>query len=133
MKKLLLVAFIICLIAVPLLSGCGESTPVESFAISNQELGNKDAIENAVQPAEFTADRDIFACVSFIESPKGIKYTAAWILDGRTVKSEDKEMVTEPRGVIVYTLEKEKVRSGALRVQILYKDEVLAEKEVTVK
>lgn len=133
MKKILFIMLIICLAVVPLFSGCGESTPVESFAISDQQLGDRGAIENAVQPAEFTTEKDIFACVSFIESPKGIKYTVRWIQEDQTIKTEDKEMVTEPRGVIVYTLEKEKLHAGTLKVQILYKDEVLAEKEVTVK
>ena len=133
MKKILLIAIILCFVSVPLLSGCGESTPVESFVLSDQELGERDAIENAAQPAEFTTGKDIFACVSFIESPKGIQYAVRWMQDGQTIKTEDKEMAAGPRGVLVYTLEKEKLRAGTLTVQILYKDEVLAEKSVTVK
>ncbi len=133
MKKILLIAIILCLASVSLLSGCGESTPVESFVLSDQELGDREAIENAVQPAEYTAGKDIFACVSFIESPKGMKYTVHWLQDGQIIKTEDKEMITGPRGVIVYTLEKEKLRAGTLTAQILYKGEVLAENSVTVK
>lgn len=133
MKKILFIAIIICLAVVPVLSGCGESSPVQGFVISDRQLADSGAIENAGQPAEFTTDKELFACVSFIESPKGIQYTVHWIQGGQTIKTEDKEMVTDKKGVINYSLEKEYLSAGTLTVQILYKDEVLAEKEVTVK
>ena len=133
MKRILLIAIIMCLAVFPVLSGCGESTPVQGFVISDQQLDGIGAIENAAQHTEFTADKELFACASFIESPKGMKYTIRWIQEDQTIKTEDKEMITDKKGVIVYTLEKDKLHAGDLKVQILYKDEVLAEKEVTVK
>lgn len=133
MKKILIILLVICMASLPLLTGCGTSDTVEGFIVSDRKLADRSAIENIQQPAELAAGNDLYACVSFIESPKGMKYTINWLLDGQSVKTEDKATVTEPKSVMVYTLEKEKLHTGALKVQILYKDTVLAEKNVTVK
>ncbi len=133
MKRIFIITLIICLAALPLFTGCGLSDTVEGFVVSEAQLADRSAIENAKQPSELAAGKDLYACVSFIESPKGMKYTINWILDGQSVKTEDKATATEPRSVIVYTIEKAKLHAGALKVQILYQDTVLAEKDVTVK
>ena len=135
MKKTLIIFLIICIAVMPLLMGCGDSTPVETFVLSPQQLTDQNSIEKAAKTEqnELSAGSNIFANVSLIESPKGMKYTINWLLNGQQVKTEDKATATEPRCILTYTLEKEKLHAGDLKVQILYKDTVLAEKDVTVK
>ncbi|MDO9492386.1 hypothetical protein [Acetobacterium sp.] len=116
-----------------LLTGCGESTPIEGLVISNEPYESSAEIGNAEQPTELSVSDTVYGSVSFIESPKGMKYQAKWLLDGKEIKIDEKTMETDKRGELVFPLEAQKLAAGTLKLQILYKDEVLAEKEVLVK
>jgi hypothetical protein len=115
------------------LSGCGESTPIEGMVISNEPYVSATEIENAEQLTELRVGVPIYGSVSFIESPLGMKYQARWLLNDQEIKTDEKAMETDKKGELVFPLETDKVAAGMLKFQILYKGEVLAEKEVLIK
>lgn len=115
-------------------AGCSAgSNTVETCVISNEQYTDKVGLEGGKQQESFEADKDIFACVYFIESPKGMEYTGKWYIDGTEVKTEQKEMTTDTHGVIVFSLEADKLKTGTLRFEIVYGDDVLLSKEMTVQ
>ncbi|AFA47327.1 hypothetical protein [Acetobacterium woodii] len=116
-----------------LLTGCGESSPIAGMVVSDQPYAKAAEIESAEQPVELKAGATIYASVSFIESPKGMTYQAKWLIDDKAIKTDEKAMATDKKGELVFPLEAEEVTAGRLKLQILYKDEVLAEKEVLIK
>lgn len=129
----LLMGLSICITIAFLLTGCGESTPIEGMVISNEPYVSAAEIEKAEQPAELNVGEPIYGSISFIESPKGMKYQAKWLLNDNEIKTDEKAMETDKRGELVFPLEAEKITAGTLKLQILYKDEVLAEKEIQIK
>jgi hypothetical protein len=53
------------------LTGCGgASNTVETCVISHEQYSDKDTLESAQQPESFEAEKDIYASVYFIESPR---------------------------------------------------------------
>lgn len=123
----------ICIATLFMLTGCGESSPIEGMVISNEPYVSAAEIENAEQLAELGAGEAIYGSVSFIESPKGMKYQAKWLLDDQEIRTDEKAMETDKRGELVFPLEAERVAEGTVKLQILYKDEVLAEKEILIR
>jgi hypothetical protein len=123
----------LCITTLFMLTACGESTPIEGLIISNEAYDSAAEIGNAEQPVDLSVGDTVYGSVSFIESPKGMKYQAKWLLDGKEIKIDEKAMETDKRGELVFPLEAQKLAAGTLKLQILYKDEVLAEKEVLVK
>lgn len=115
-------------------AGCSAaSNTVESCVISNEQYTDKAGLESAKQQETFEADKDIFASVYFIESPKGMEYTGKWYIDGAEVKTEQKEMTSDTHGVIVFSLAADKLQAGTLRFEIVYGDDVLLSREMTVQ
>ena len=135
MKKFngLLLVLTICASLTFMLAGCGESTPITGIVISNEQYTDQAAIDKATQPTELAKDKEVYASVNFIESPKGMRYTAKWLLNHEKIKIDEKEMATDKTGVIVFPLETDKLKEGTLKIQIIYKDNVLMEKEIVVK
>ncbi len=125
-------ALILCISCIFALVGC-ESSTVSKIVISNEQFTDKASLEKAKQPTELPKDTDVYASIYFVESPKGMKYTAIWSDDGKVIKSEEKEMGKNQHGVIVYTLEADKVKEGTLKLEIKYKDNVATECEITIK
>lgn len=116
------------------LTGCGgENNTIMHLVLANQPYREKVALEKADSPTEFSAQTPLYASVYFIESPKGMKYTAKWFLNDQEIKSEEKEMPTDKNGVIVYSLAADQVLSGNLKLQILFRDEILTEQLITIK
>lgn len=128
-----LLGLAICLGTLFMLTGCGESTPIEGMVISNEPYVSAAEIESAEQLTELSVGEPVYGSVSFIESPKGMKYQAIWLLNDNEIKTDEKAMETDKRGELVFPLEAERVAAGTLKLQILYKDEVLAEKEILIK
>jgi len=62
-----------------------------------------------------------------------MKYTANWYLDSEVIKTDQKEMPTNQHGVIVYTLEANKIKEGSLTLEIKYNDTVLIQKQINIK
>lgn len=114
------------------LTACEDNT-VMKFVIDNQPYEEQAALEQAASPAEFAAQTPLYASIYFIESPKGMKYTAKWFLNDQEIKSEEKEMLTDKHGIIVYSLEADKVMPGSLMFQVLYRDKVVTEQSFTIK
>ena len=135
MKKFnnFLLMLIICASFAFMFAGCNDTSPVTNIVISNEQYTNQTAIDKAQQPTELAKDKDIYASVNFIESPKGMKYTAKWLFDDKEIKTEEKEMTTDKMGVLVFPLETDKLKEGTLKLQIIYKDNILAKKEIKVK
>ncbi|WP_303866147.1 hypothetical protein [Acetobacterium wieringae] len=123
----------LCIATIFMLTACGESTPIEGMVISNKPYNNAAEIEKAEQPADLSVGDTIYGSISLIESPKGMKYQAKWLLDDKEVMVDEKAMETDQRGVLIFPLEADKTTVGMLKLQILYKDAVLAEKEVQIK
>lgn len=116
------------------LTGCGGSTnTVQNCILSSEQYTEKDTLEDAAQPDNFEAGQAIYASVYFIESPLGTEYTAKWYLDGDEVKTDTKKMQTDKKGIIVFPLEADKVTAGTAKFEIVYNDDVLFSKELTVQ
>ena len=134
MKKLLTVSalLVLSLSMLLVLTGC-EDDPVAKYILSNEFYATADAIETAMQPESLQAGKAVYASISFIESPKGMKYAVEWLLDGQQVYAEEKEMATDKRGVIVYELPGDKAVSGQLSLRVLYKGKLIFDKALSVK
>lgn len=116
------------------LTGCGgENNTIMHLVIANQPYDEQTALEQADSLSSFSAQTPIYASVYFIESPKGMKYTAKWFLNDQEIKSEEKEMPTDKNGVIVYSLAADQVLTGNLKLQILFRDEILTEQLITIE
>lgn len=113
------------------LSGC-ESNTVANFIISDKQYTVNSDLESAKQPEELTAGQDIYASVYFIESPKGMEYTARWFINGDEIKTDTQKLLTDRKGIIAFFLEGEKVTAGTLKFEAIYKDSILAEKELVI-
>jgi len=125
--------FMIVMIALLALafSGC-ESDTVGNFIVSDRQYTDISELDRAKQPGQLAVGQDIYASVYFIESPKGMEYTAKWFINGTEVKSDTREMQTDTKGIIVFTLEGYKTFPGTLKFQVNYKDVVLDSRELAV-
>lgn len=113
-------------------SGCGVSNTVSNFIISDCQYTQKADLESAKQPEQLDAGKDVYASVYFIESPKGMEYTAKWFINGNEIKTDAKKMPTDREAVIVFSLEGDKITAGALKFEISYNGEILASKELVI-
>ncbi|ACL75292.1 hypothetical protein [Ruminiclostridium cellulolyticum] len=114
------------------LAACGESDTVSYYIISDKQYTEKADLENAAQPEQLTAGQDVYASVYFIESPKGMEYTAKWSINGNVVKTDKQKMHTDKSGMIVFSLEGDKVIAGTLKFEISYGGHTLASKELVI-
>lgn len=114
------------------LAGCGEPDTVSHYIISEKQYTEKADLDRAAQPEQLTAGKNIYASVFFIESPKGMEYTAKWFINGNEVRTDNKKMPDDKRGVIVFFLEGNKVTAGTLKFEVSYNSDVLCSKELTV-
>jgi Tfp pilus assembly protein PilP len=134
MKTIKNIAFLLVLIIVFVLAlvGCGESDTVSNYIVSDQQYTEKAELESAAQPEQLSVGKDVYASVYFIESPKGMEYTAKWYIDGKEAKTDNQKMPTDKRGVIVFSLEGDKVIAGTLKFEISYDGDILASKELVI-
>lgn len=115
------------------LTGCGKTNTIEKYVITNEQYRSKEELKNANQPEEVTAGKTIYASVYFIESPKGMEYAGKWYLDDKEIKSDTQEMPTNQQGIITFSLDGDQVMAGTLKFQVVYEDDILCSKELTVK
>ena len=132
MKTIKSTVLLLAVIMILTLTGCGKSDTVSSYILSDVQYIEKVDLESATQPEQLTAEQDVYASVYFIESPKGMEYTAKWIIDGNEVKIDTQRMPTDKRGMIVFSLEGDKVTAGTLKFELSYDSDVLCSKELTV-
>ncbi len=124
---------LIAVLLTSLMAGCGRVNTVESFVVSNSPYEQKATIEDATQPEKVSVNEAVYASVYFIESPKGMDYTAKWYLDNTEIKTDTQETTTDMAGVIVYSLEADKVTAGTLKFEIIYDGDILCSKELIVE
>jgi len=134
MKTIRNIAFLIVITTVFAfsLAGCGKSNTVSSYIVSNQQYTERSDLERAKQPEQLTAGNDVYGSVYFIESPKGMEYTAKWSINGNEVKTDTQKMLTDRSGLIVFSLEGDKVIAGKLKFEISYDGDILASKELVI-
>ena len=115
------------------LAACDSNT-VQQYVVANKQYTSEADLKDAVQPDSLTAGEEIYASVYFIESPLGMEYTARWSLDGKEISSEKKAMTTDDKkGILVYSLSADQVKTGKLKFEILYGNDILCTKEFTVQ
>jgi len=124
--------FVLITLFILVFVGCGESNTVASFIVSERQYAERSSLESAKQPEQLTAGKTIYASVYFIESPKGMEYTAKWFIDGNEVKTDKQKMPTDRKGIIIFSLEEDKVTAGTLKFQISYNSYILASKELII-
>jgi hypothetical protein len=92
LKKLIsiAIALILCISCSFTLAGC-DSSPISKIVIANEHYNDKTLVEKAEQPLELSKEKAVYASIYFIESPKGMKYTANWYYDGKVIKTEEKK------------------------------------------
>lgn len=134
MKKLISmsIALIFCISSMLTLVGC-DSSPISNIIIANEQYSDEASLQEAKQPEALSKDSDVYASIYFIESPKGIKYTAVWSYNGEVIKTDEKGMTVNQHGIIVYPLEADKLKEGTLKLEIEYNDKILMQLESTVK
>jgi hypothetical protein len=127
-------AFLLVLIGLLVfaLIGCGAYNTVENFIVSDRQYTEKSDLESAKQPEQLAAGKDVYASVYFIESPKGMEYTVKWFVNGDEVKTDIQKMPTDRKGMIVFSLEGDKVKAGTLKLEISYDGYILASRELVI-
>jgi len=131
-KKNLVFLLVITMVFALALAGCGESNTVSGCIVSDVKYTSRSELESAKQPEQLTAGKDIYASVYFIESPKGMEYTAKWFVNGNETKTDAKKMPTDRSGLIVFSLEGEKVAAGKIKLEISYEGNILTTRELLV-
>jgi len=127
-------AFLLVLITIftLALAGCGEVNTVAGYIVADRPYSERSDLESAKQPEQLPAGKDVYASVYFIESPQGMEYTAKWSINGNTVKTETQKLLTDRKGMIVFSLEGNKVTAGTLKLEIRYGSDILASKELVI-
>jgi len=115
-----------------ILAGCAGSNTVAGFIVSDRQYTDISDLESAKQPEQLTAGKDIYASVYFIESPKGMEYTAKWFINGNEAKTETQKQLTDRKGIIIFSLEGDKAAAGTLKFEISYEGDVLASTELVI-
>ncbi|NLC68149.1 MAG: hypothetical protein GX754_05050 [Clostridiaceae bacterium] len=114
------------------LAGCGQTNTVSNFIVSDRQYTERNDLDRAKQPEQLAAGKDIYASVYFIESPMGMEYTAKWFINGNELKTDAQKLPTDRKGMIVFTLEGDKVTAGTLRFEISYKGDILGSRELVI-
>ncbi len=125
------IALLMCFVG-SLLTGCGNSTPIQKCVIATEKFDSQETIDQAEVSEELAAGEALYASIDIIESLKGMKYTVKWFLEDQEIKTEEKEITESPRCLLIYELEKEKVQKGKWKIQIFHRDTLLMEQEITI-
>ena len=94
MKKVKL-GFLIAFIAVIVFcfAGCEDST-VSNVVLSNTKITEESALSSSLNTT-IQSGKDLYANVLFVESPKGMKYTAKWVKDKKALKTDEQAMTSD--------------------------------------
>ena len=128
----LLAALLLAMLLPVALCAC-EDSPVMRMVVSETAYADIDTLDHAGQPASLPAGRPVHASVHVIESPKGMGYTARWLLAGGQIRTQQQATQTEPAGVLVFPLDGALAEKGMLTVQVLFRETVLSIVEIPVK
>lgn len=131
MKKLKFGALIVFLtIIVFCFAGCEDST-VSTVVLSNTQITEESAL-NSSADTTIQSGKDLYANVLFVESPKGMKYTAKWFKDKKTLKTDEQAMTSDKKGIISFKLDGKQVTVGKYIFEIDYKDKNIYSKDFSV-
>lgn len=111
-------------------AGCDDST-VSTVVISNTQISQESSLKSAAG-ATIESGKDLYANVLFVESPKGMKYTATWIKDKKTLKTDEQAMTSDKKGIISFELGSDLVAAGKYTLKIDYKNKTIYSKDFTV-
>lgn len=112
------------------LAGCEDST-VSTVVLSNTQITEESSL-NSSADTTIQSGRDLYANVLFVESPKGMKYTAKWIKDKKTLKTDEQAMTSDKKGIISFELDGGQVTAGNYTFELDYKDKKIYSKSFTV-
>lgn len=133
MKKVIVLMVVIFTMALTL-AACGKNDDtIQSCIVSNSSYTSKSKLDSASQGDTLTANKPIYTSIHFIESPKGMKYSVKWYIDGTEIKSETKATEKDVQDIVIYGLEAEKAVKGSLKIQVIYKDTILLTKKLSIK
>lgn len=131
MKKFKFVVLIAALAAIVFcFAGCEDST-VSAVVLSNTQI-TEEASLNASADTIIQQGKDLYANILFIESPKGMSYTAKWIRDKKTLKTDEKAMVSDKKRIISFELDGNQVTAGKYTFEIDYKNTIIYSKDFSV-
>lgn len=124
--------FLIAFIAVIVFcfTGCEDST-VSTVVLSNTQVTEESALSSSSNTT-IQSGKDLYANVLFVESPKGMKYTAKWIKDKETLKTDEQAMISDKKGIISFELEGNQVTDGKYTFEIDYKNKKIYSKDFSV-
>lgn len=131
MKKLRIGSLIACLVIIVFcFAGCEDST-ISNVVLSNTQITEESALNSSADTA-IQSGKDLYANVLFVESPKGMKYTAKWIKDKKTLKTDKQAMTSDKKGIISFELDGNQVTDGKCTFEIDYKDKKIYSKDFSV-
>lgn len=73
-------------------------------------------------------NKDLYAAIHFVESPKGSEYTGKWLKDGEVIQYDKEILPTEAEGVISYMLDGSNVLKGSYIFELYDGDRKIFEK-----
>lgn len=124
----------VALLMIVILTRCdGDDDTIQSCIISNVSYTSQKELDLASQPENLFANQKVYTSIHFIETPKGMKYTVKWYLDGTEIKAETKKTVNDMQDVVVYELDAKQALAGTLKLEVIYKDTVLLTKELKIQ
>lgn len=112
------------------LAGCEDST-VSTVVLSNTQITEESSLNSSVDTT-IQSGKDLYANVLFIESPKGMKYTAKWIKDKKTLKTDERAMTSDKKGIISFKFDGGQVTAGNYTFELDYKNKKIYSKGFTV-
>jgi hypothetical protein len=112
--------------------GCERSNTVASFVVSDRQYTERSDLEKAAQPEQLKAGKDVYLSVYFIESVKWMEYTVKWYMNEKEIKTDTQKFPVEKKGILVFALDGDKVSAGTLKVEIRYKEHILAAMELEI-
>jgi hypothetical protein len=131
MKKFKFGIFFTVIVAMLLcLAGCEDST-VSAVVLSNTQI-TEESLLNSSADAVIQSSKNLYANVLFVESPKGMKYTAKWIKDKKALKTDEQAMTSDKKGIISFEFDGSQVTTGTYTFELDYKDKKIYSKEFTV-
>jgi hypothetical protein len=111
-------------------AGCEDST-VSNVVLSNTQITEESTLNSSADTA-IQSGKDLYANVLFVESPKGMKYTAKWIKDKKALKTDGQKMTSDKKGIISFELDGNQVTAGKYTFEIDYKDKKIYSKDFSV-
>lgn len=134
MKKIYIIGIILFVIVAGFIyfAVSRDNTVVQDLVISNEKCEDADSIDDMEEPDSYTAGKELYANIYFIESPKGTEYTLKWYRNDTEVYSSKLEMQEDRKGLLIFNIEGSIVTEGSWKIEVINRDKVVYTKEFTV-